>query len=69
MMPVQQTEIRELTLEEIDQVSGGGIGDTIVNVAKEIANAVYPTGSVTLPSIPEIGGAIKGVGSVLGSLF
>lgn len=69
MMQVEQTETRELTLEEIDRVTGGGIGDTIVNAAKGIANTVSPTGSVTLPSIPQIGGAIKSFGSLLGSIL
>jgi hypothetical protein len=66
---MQDEQIRELSLKEIEHVTGGGtVTDTIVNVAKEIGHAVCPTG-IMPPSIPEIGRAIASVGSFLGSIF
>ncbi|HVV42336.1 MAG TPA: hypothetical protein VHC94_14875 [Nitrobacter sp.] len=63
-------DIRELDICEIDTVSGGGIGNTIVNVAREIADTVNPpTKPITLPTIPQIGQAIVGLGSAIASIF
>lgn len=62
-------EIRELDITEIDAVSGGGVVDTVVNVAKEIGAAVSPTASLTLPTIPQMGQAIAGIGSAIASIF
>ncbi len=68
MARIEQPEIRALSLEEIDSVSGGNVVvDTIVNVAKEICHAVNPpTEPIDPPSIPQIWHAI---GSLLGSIF
>lgn len=63
-------DIRELDICEIDTVSGGGIVDTIVNVAKEIADTVNPpTKPITLPTFPQMGHAIAGLGSAIASIF
>jgi len=62
-------EIRELDINEIDAVSGAGIVDTVVNVAKKIGDTVSPTGSLTPPTIPQIGHAIAGLGSAIASIF
>jgi hypothetical protein len=71
MTQIDHIDIHEMSPEEIDGVSGGGIViDTIVNVARKIADTVNPpTQPITPPSIPQIGGAIASAGSLLGSIF
>ena len=64
MIQVEQTEIRELSLQEIDRISGGGIvTDTIVNIAKDICHAVNP------PTAPINPPTIQQIGHFLGSIF
>ena len=57
MTQIDHIDIHEMSPEEIDGVSGGGIViDTIVNVARKIADTVNPpTQPITPPSIPQIG--------------
>jgi len=68
MTKLEQAEIRVLSPEELDSVSGGNVVvDTIVNVAKEICHAVNPpTVPIDPPSVSQIGHAI---GGVLNSIF
>ena len=71
MTQIEQTDVRELSCEEIDGVSGGSVViDTIVNVATQIEHTVSPpVQPITPPSIPQIGHAIAGLGSAIASIF